>query len=492
MALANILTTDRADVFEVRDTRASAPKLVLIYLIALFIPMEFQLGPLAMTPLRIYLLVLTPVLFVNLFTGRYGPLRVTDFLFCLYLVWVTISLTVNNPEMVIQNAGSTTMEYLGGYLVARAAIRDRTSFGGFCKLLGVVIGLTIIPVLWEQVTGDAIMLKIIDSIPGVKSIAASPAEKRMNLYRVQVAFPHAILYGLVCSTGISLTYVALKGELSNTGRLLRTGLVSLCTFFSLSSGALLAIILHIFMIAWSRVFRNIRARWLILFVLIVMAYFVIDLLSNRTPMRVFLTYATFSATTAYTRLYIFEWGMVNVWANPLFGLGFRDWIRPEYMGDSVDNFWLLTAMRFGIPAFLFLSIGFFLLIWTVGRRSFEGDAQMLRYRQGWVFTMVGLCFTLTTVHVWSGAYSFMAFLLGAGVWFLNERPRPDATSSALNVPASATSAQISKAAYARHWLSDSANAPVQKRSEKYPYARKAISADADNIKLGKDSDLPKG
>ena len=113
---------------------------------------------------------------------------------------------------------------------------------------------------------------------------------------------------------------------------------------------------------------------------------------------------------------------------------------------------------------------------------------MLRYRQGWIFTLVGLCFTLTTVHIWSGPYSFMAFLLGAGVWFLNESPRPDAIALTPDTTG-ATNAQPSKLVYARHWLLDSANAPVRK---KHPYARKRLSAGDDNVETRKDSDVPKG
>ena len=181
-----------------------------------------------------------------------------------------------------------------------------------------------------------------------------------------------------------------------------------------------------------------KQRWLLLLGLAILAYIAIDLLSTRTPMRVFLTYATFSAQTAYTRLYIFEWGMVNVWANPIFGLGFNDWVRPPFMGSSVDNFWLLTAMRYGIPGFLFLAVGYFVLIWKVGRKNFDGDAIMLLLRRSWVFTLVGVCFTLATVHIWSAPFSLFGFLLGAGVWFclLYTSPSPRDLSTS-RMPSSA-------------------------------------------------------
>ena len=405
---------------------ARLPVFILIYMIALFMPMSFNIGSLGMSPLRVYLIIMTPILFVNLFAGRYGRVHIIDVLFILHMIWVTIAIAVNNPERVVETAGSTSLEFLGGYLVARAFIRDRASFLGFCKAWTVVVALTILPVLFEQVTGNAILMTIADAIPGVRS-PGDGDNTRMGLERVQVVFAHPILYGLICSTAIPLAFVALKDEIGDTKRLFRTVIVSLCTFFSLSSGALLAMLLHFFMIGWAWVFARVQRRWMVLLILIMTAYFAIDLLSSRTPLRVFLTYATFSPHTAYYRMLIYDWGMINVWANPYFGIGYNDWVRASWMTPSVDNFWLLTAMRYGIPGFAFLAGGYFLLIWKVGRKKLEGDARILRYRRAWVFTLVGLCFTLTTVHIWSSPFTFLAFLLGAGVWFLDVIPETDGT-----------------------------------------------------------------
>ena len=90
---------------------------------------------------------------------------------------------------------------------------------------------------------------------------------------------------------------------------------------SLSSGPLLSIILQLGVNAWNHILRNTQQRWWGFVGLFVLAYIMIDLLSNRTPTKVFMSYATFSAHTAYWRGLIFEYGMQNVWAHPLFGIG---------------------------------------------------------------------------------------------------------------------------------------------------------------------------
>lgn len=421
MAIIDHLSQDHragpVSVGSARSERVGAPVVVWIYLTALFIPMAFSLGPLAMNPLRLLLLIITPILGARLLMGHYGRIILTDWLFLIYMIWSAVALSVNNPEMAVSNSGVTAMECLGGYLVGRAAIRDRETFVAFIRVLGLFILLSLIPAIYEVATGDAILMKIVDAIPGVKSLGDG-AYQRLGIPRVQVAFQHPILYGLICSTAISLTWVGRAGEMSTARRAIQTALICLATFLSLSSGAILAIVLHLGLIGWAWIFSSIKKRWLLLLILIVIGYVTIDLLSSRTPMRVFMTYATFSAQTAYHRSYIFQWGMVNVWDNPIFGLGFNDWVRPSHIGASVDNFWLLTAMRYGIPAFLALAGGVLYLILRVGARDFTGDARMMRYRKAWMFTMIAVCFTLATVHVWSGPYSFVFCLFGSGAWFL--------------------------------------------------------------------------
>ncbi|WP_178338695.1 O-antigen ligase family protein [Donghicola eburneus] len=349
----------------------------------------------------------------------------TDVLFVMHLCWVSLSLAVNNPASLVSATGSASVEFLGGYLIARASIRDQMSFGAFCRFFAAIVVLSLVPALIEALTGRALVPELIDRLPFFTASLPFEMDPRMGLHRVLVVFPHPILYGLVCSTAISLVWVGLKQDIKPTHRLRNAGLVSFATFLSLSSGALLAAALQFMLIGWQWVFRTVRARWLIFLGLLVLSYIVVDIASSRSPMRVFLTYATFSAHSAYTRLYIFDWGMVNVWTSPLFGIGLNDWVRPAYMGASVDNFWLLTTMRWGIPGFMTLAAGVLYLVLRVAFRPLPEGSSLADKRRAWVFTICGLCVTLTTVHVWAGSYSYIAFLFGAGAWFLSVSPEKE-------------------------------------------------------------------
>lgn len=294
------------------------------------------------------------------------------------------------------------------------------------KALAVLTACTLPFALHEALTGRPIIIEMIEKLPGINSVEVITYEKRMGLERVQLSLAHPIHYGLFCSIVFSLTLVALRDVIGTTQRICLGMIVGICCFLSLSSGAILALLLQMGMMAWTIVFRRVRARWWILVGLFVLAYVVIDILSDRTPIRVFMNYATFSAHNAYWRGLIFDWGMVNVWGSPILGIGMNDWVRPEFMEpvSSIDNFWLLMAMRYGIPGFLLLVVGYGITILRIMARGLARDSRLIQIRRAWVFTFLGLSFTLCTVHVWTNLYSFVFFMFSAGIWLSFATPDP--------------------------------------------------------------------
>ena len=108
------------------------------------------------------------------------------------------------------------------------------------------------------------------------------------------------------------------------------------------------------LIGWEVLTRGIRARWRLLSLGCVLAYFSIDLLSNRTPFHVIVTYLTFNVQTGYNRILIWQYGSAEVLRHPIFGIGLGDWERPAWMSSSMDNFWLVIAVRYGLPAFILI------------------------------------------------------------------------------------------------------------------------------------------
>lgn len=402
------------------------PIQAILYLIVVVLPIRFQAGPLAMTGLRIYLMALFLPLMVNLLRGRYGKIILPDIAFTLYILWTFIALMVNNPNQVFQSVGSTGVEFLGGYLVGRAYIRTPETFLSLCKWLILLVLITTPFALIETMTGRPLIIEAIKKLPGLNSVDIVNIEKRMGLERVQAVFAHPIHYGMYCSVAFSMVFVALRGQMRSGARYLTSAVIVCSGLLALSSGAMLAMVLQFGLIFWATIFRKIKWRWWLLVGLFVLGYIVIDVLSNRSPIRVFMSYATFSAHNAYWRGIIFEWGMKSVWAHPIYGIGFHDWVRPAFMhSGSMDNFWLVVAVRYGIPAFVLLAVGYISGLYRIMRRNFEGDNRLTLIRLAWVFTFLGLSFTLSTVHIWTNIYSFVFFTFGAGVWLISAPVRDD-------------------------------------------------------------------
>lgn len=399
------------------------PWQVRLYLLCLIVPLGFNAGSLAMTSLRVFLLLMIVPVTIRLLTGKYGRLHFADAMFFLHIGWAGVALAVNNPDQVIQQFGSVGMEFIGGYVIGRAYIRSPAQFTALCRWLVISVGILAPFALFETLTGRPILIELIERLPGLTSVLPVEAEKRMGLERVQAVFAHPIHFGLYCAVVMSMAFVGLKDALTDVTRWAASAMVGAVGFLALSSGALLAILLQLALFAWSRIFAPIWWRWWLLVGCFAFAYLVIDLLSNRSPIRVFMSYATFSAHTAYWRSIIFEWGMVNVWKHPLFGLGLNDWERPYYMySGSMDNFWLVMAVRYGIPGFLTLLVGYVWTLAVVMGRDFRADPVLTQFRRAWVFTFIGLSFTLCTVHIWANVYSFCFFIFGAGMWLVDAVP----------------------------------------------------------------------
>jgi O-antigen ligase len=152
-------------------------------------------------------------------------------------------------------------------------------------------------------------------------------------------------------------------------------------------------------------------------VLSVVGYVAIDLASNRTPITILISYLTFNVDTAWARIRVWEYGTAEVWRHPLFGIGLNDWQRGWGLSSSVDNFWLATTMRSGIPAFLLLAAGLVANLARILGSVLPTEAA--RYRTGYVVTAMAILMTLCTVHMWGTVSVFLMFYFGAGMWFVN-------------------------------------------------------------------------
>ncbi len=408
-----------------RSRKTSA--LIPIFVFSLALPVIFYIGPTRLSPYRLVLvLTFIPCLMAWL-SGSVGRTRLPDIFMLLAAIWGAIVLVgTHGIDKGLQSAGIFVIETFGTFLFARRYIRDIFAFQRMVRSL-VFMVLFLLPfALYENVAGSPILIELFGKIFSVYDIVGS--EARFGLRRAQGSFEHFILFGVVCSSAFALSFYV-SGATARLGGRLSSGLVAMAVATSLSSGAILSVVVQAMLIGWDKVTKSVARRWGILAAILVTLYFVVDLSSNRSPFDVFISYLTFNSDTSYMRVHIWHYGTQSVMHHPIFGIGLNDWVRPSWMGGSMDNFWLVTAVRYGIPGFVFMAGGFLSICFGLGRlRSLS--FQVAQCRKGLIITICGLALAVCTVHLWDAPYVLIMFLLGSGMWMFDPGNRAAPVSSA--------------------------------------------------------------
>ncbi len=390
------------------------PWQISLFLLALIIPTEasFNVGEFRLTVYRLILLLFFFPCFLRVIKGQCGRVMPTDWLLMGYSLWMIMALSIHNGVSTgLKSGGILVVESYGSYLLARSFIRGELDYCRFVKcFLLVVIGLSLVTIP-EALTGKNLLRPHVGSIGG-----------RLGLTRAFGPFDHPIAYGMFCASAFSLAlYVNGLNILGRGSQKLRAAWVVAAAFMSVSSGALANVLVQLILAVWNRVTKGMADKWRLFTFLLVCVYIFIDLMSNRTPMRVILHRLTFSAETAYNRLIIWEWGTKhNVAQNPWFGIGFAEWTRPSWMhSTSMDNFWLVNMVRYGLPSFLLLAAGGLLLMYAVKQQTNLTESAKLM-RTGWGFSMIGLIIAGCTVHFWNSLHVWFFFMLGSGAWMATQ------------------------------------------------------------------------
>ena len=406
---------EKARAQEAGAPAATAPRLLAFFFLVLLLPLNFSLGSLSLSPIRVLLLLAFVPLVLRWTMGGAGRITKGDILITLHSLWVGLALFAVHGSDRIPFIGITIVEIFGSYLLGRTLIRNATDYQLLFRYFLIALAILAPFVLVEMVTSQIVISEILGRVAATHpKVQAGFADMRMGFFRAQTVFEHPILWGVFCSVGIANVFHIYRDKFLKSVFL--TGFVTGMTFTSLSSAPLLSVAVQLITIGWGWITRY---AWWVLLGFAVLGYVAIDLLSNRTPVQVLITYLTFNSASAYWRLLIWDFGSAEVLRHPLFGLGLGDWARPDWMFTaSVDNFWLLTAMRYGLPAFLLLAAGIVTNLVQIIRADLSD--RLADFRRGYVIALVGLAITLCTVHAWGATFVFVMFYIGAGSWLFTE------------------------------------------------------------------------
>lgn len=392
------------------------PIIAVLFLLSLLIPHAVWLGPIQLKGYRLLLMVLFVPLFIQLMSGKAGKMTAIDWLMLGSSLWAVLALAMNHPfGQIIEPAGVHMIEFFGAYLAARVAIRSADDFLLMVKVMSLIV-LCLLPfVIIEAVTRQPVLLQLVG-----KANMAVYADIRFGLRRAQAVFSHPIHLGVFVSATFGLFWYARRPDAPLFGRIKGATMSGLGTFFSLSTGALMAFMVQFIFIAWEFVTKSNPKRWKIFTWGAIVGYIVVDLLATKSPFHVLVHRLTFNPHSAYNRILIWQFGTDNVVENPIFGLGMRDWERPSYMSASLDNYWLFIAVFYGLPSIAMCAGALYLIIRRLARAELTMPAERA-CRAAYLTTIGGLILAGGTVHYWHAMMAYVMFLFGTGVWMTQQR-----------------------------------------------------------------------
>lgn len=400
---------------------AYIPLPVAVILVSLLFPREFDFSVevLRLNCTRLALLLWTPMALVRLASRRGATFRSFDYLFIgAYAYYVFAVFSKETFHTATQTGGIIFLEAVGGYLVARAYIRNEDQFLATVKLLFwcvMLVGAMAIP---ESILFNHLVKNFAASLTGLP--AWPPGESRLGLLRAMAVFDHAIHYGVFCASVFALVWFSEEYPLK---RFIRATLAAGATFFSLSSGPLLGIGIVLAGAVWERSTRYVPYRVWLTIALVAVLYLLASLVTNRSPFKILITSLVFVSDSAYYRMLIWDYGVDNVLNNPWIGVSLGSWERPAWMpSDSLDNHWLAMAIWGGLPSAALYALSIIVLLRAASRDLQAPErAERRRCRYAWSATVLVLCAVGMTVAYWGALAIYVTFCLGMGAWLAEGR-----------------------------------------------------------------------
>ena len=235
----------------------------------------------------------------------------------------------------------------------------------------------------------------------------------MGLTRAYGTFDHPIHLGTFAATVLALVWYSGR-KLGK--RLKSVALVMLTTLTALSSAPILCVMVQVAGIVWDRATRGLTGRFWITLLGLVFVYLLVSLFATRSPVMIIATGFTIDSWTGFYRAQIWYHGVQNVVANPWLGIGLGDWDRAYWMvSDSVDAYWLVVAMRTGVPSLLILLLAIGTMLAAVASRPFRlKERHYGPCAKAWMMSLLACALIACTVHYWNVSLAYFFFFLGLG------------------------------------------------------------------------------
>ncbi len=393
--------------------------LLIVFYAFLFLPpeTEFSLFGVRLYGYRLGVIVGSiPALWMTIKDSR-GFLNRIDIGIALMSFWIVLSFMSHYglQQGLIRGLGVAIDTGLA-YFVARASIVTPNDLRRFLILILPGLMFAAVVMAAESISGRLLLRPLATSIFGNMSSYYGGevigqiqlrSELRLGLLRAYGPFDHPILGGTIMTGLLPLYYYSgLRGW-----PLVLGVVVSLCGLFSLSSAAFLAVTLMIAAIGINRVLPYIpKLSWWTVIAVLTMILTVLHLASTNGLVPV-LARMTLSPQTAYYRILIWRYGTASIEKHPLFGVGYGQWERLDWMTESIDAHFLALGIVYGIAVPLALLAAIIFGMIKVGRLMNLVEPQSRKMLVGinmavFVYLVVGQTVTFYS----AGSVVFMTYL----------------------------------------------------------------------------------
>jgi hypothetical protein len=417
------------------ETASRATKwAIALFFVALCIPGSLYIG-VRMTPYRAYLIAMAVPMVLRFRADPTIRLTVVDVLVFLAIFWRAVSLVAVHKTGEVFNAGSTFIELFFGYMLGRVYIRSAADYRWFfrCFLVALLVMLPFVAI--EAVAKVRLMRRIAGVVlTPPPEVAIDGAHMRFGLLRAQGPFDHALLYGTFCAIGFANMYYLHPWPRN----LVFTAFTGFMALFAISSSSILTLGMQMCMIAYESVLRRLRGKWVIAIVAILALWFSFEILTGLTPVDYVVSKLVLNPTGAEGRLDQIRYGVLEIQRHPIFGIGLNPAALPFWRGDVFDNFWLHTAVRFGLPALFFIAAAFLAHFLKIAFSPVV-EAKEEPVRSGYQIAFVAMAVIIGGLSLWGVLVVFIMLYFGAGAW-LYDRPGPAPRRAAARMPSPAAPA----------------------------------------------------
>lgn len=350
--------------------RNKMPTLCFVYICLMFIPAELAwfFGGMRVEPYRVFLLLSALGMAKTILTHKFTQAEYALLTYCalcsashLYLAGVS----------GLQAAAILFLEVVVSYFIGLGIMGYVGTLRKVVSLI-MLFFLCLVPfAIYESASGERLLHVFFANLAGTQTDhLVTENYIRFGIYRASTIFAHPILYSVIAVMYLSLLFKLYRAPTT----LLFCFAIAVAIVTTVTSAGILMCCLILTMYAIQKSTRYTPNIYKLIGFAVPSLYIFLFFASNQGPMTLLLGVISLDPWTAYTRQLQWDFATQAILQSPLLGIGMSNWPRPAWLSDSIDSYWLITALRHGLPALIALAIFFILSLkqyWTIFHRTHD-------------------------------------------------------------------------------------------------------------------------